>query len=212
MRSNSRRWAPPITALGCLAIVGFRSMALCVCHGSSREDALLLPGEAVVSSRGYCFQSKESPAGSAAAVAKHASRVGPAHACFRDCTRVARQPLTVALMRRPRRGTCLRRRLLRVIRAKAGKRWMARPPLMLCSGSSAAAPRHRRRAAPTLARPRRCSRLAPDDEATGCRPGESPLLSGILQWIEFIGKRSKFAGWAGARRVVWAAGLRADGG
>jgi hypothetical protein len=39
------------------------------CHGSSHEVALLLPREAVLSSRGYCFQSKESPAGSAAAVA-----------------------------------------------------------------------------------------------------------------------------------------------
>jgi hypothetical protein len=56
-------------------------------------------------------------------------------------------------------------------------RLLARPLLArrLCyccfaSRSSAAGPRHRRRAGPTLARPRRCSRLAPDDEATGCRP------------------------------------------
>ena len=39
--------------------------------GLSREVAILLPRGAVVRSRGYCFQSKESPAGSAAAVAKH---------------------------------------------------------------------------------------------------------------------------------------------
>jgi len=43
------------------------------CHGSSREDRLLLPRGAVAPSRGYCFQSKESPAGSAAAVAKQES-------------------------------------------------------------------------------------------------------------------------------------------
>jgi len=41
-----------------------------VCHGLSREVAILLPRGAVVRSRGYCFQGKESPVGSAAAVAK----------------------------------------------------------------------------------------------------------------------------------------------
>jgi hypothetical protein len=45
------------------------SCRLCLCHGSSREAALPLRGEAVALSRGYCFQGKESPAGSAAGVA-----------------------------------------------------------------------------------------------------------------------------------------------
>ena len=39
-------------------------------HGLSREVAILLPRGAVVRSRGYFFRSEESPAGSAAAVAK----------------------------------------------------------------------------------------------------------------------------------------------
>jgi len=47
--------------------------ALAQCHGGSREVALLLPRGAVVRSLGYCFQSKESPVGSAAAVAEHSS-------------------------------------------------------------------------------------------------------------------------------------------
>ena len=41
-------------------------------------------------------------------------------------------PLTVATMLRPRRGTCVWRRLLPVIRAKVGKHWTVRAPLMLC--------------------------------------------------------------------------------
>jgi hypothetical protein len=41
-------------------------------------------------------------------------------------------PLTVAPMLRPRRATCVRRRLLPVIRAKVGEHWIARPRLMLC--------------------------------------------------------------------------------
>jgi hypothetical protein len=41
-------------------------------------------------------------------------------------------PLTVATMLRPRRGTCVLRRLLPVIRAKVGKHWTARLPLLLC--------------------------------------------------------------------------------
>ena len=65
-------------------------------------------------------------------VANHASRVGPADACFRDCIGAAWQPLTVAPMLRPRRAMCVRRRLLPVIRAKVGKHWIARPRLMLC--------------------------------------------------------------------------------
>jgi hypothetical protein len=51
-----------------------------LCHGGSREVALLLPRGAVVRSRGYCFQSKESPAGSAAAVANRSRWCGrPGH-------------------------------------------------------------------------------------------------------------------------------------
>ena len=51
-------------------------------------------------------------------VANHASRVGPADACFRDCIGAAWKPLTVAPMRRPRRAMCVRRHLLPVIHAK----------------------------------------------------------------------------------------------
>ena len=65
-------------------------------------------------------------------VANHASRVGPADDCFRDCIGAAWQPLTVAPMLRPRRAMCVRRRLLPVIRAKVGKHRIARPRLMLC--------------------------------------------------------------------------------
>ena len=65
-------------------------------------------------------------------VANHSSRVEPADACFRDCIGAAWQLLTVAPMLRPRRAMCVRRRLLPVIRAKVGKRWIARLRLMLC--------------------------------------------------------------------------------
>jgi hypothetical protein len=66
-----------------------------------------------------------------------------------------------------------RRRLLPVIYAKVGKHRIARsrgPGCCFPSGSSAAAPRYQLRAASTLARPRRCSGLAPDDETSGPRP------------------------------------------
>ena len=118
----------------------------------------------------YRILSKQQPATTPRLLAKHASRVGPADACFRDCIGAAWQPLTVAPMLRPRRAMCVRRRSLPVIRTKVGKHWIARPRLMLCLWKSAAAPRHRLRAAPTLARPRRCSGLAPDDETTARRP------------------------------------------
>ena len=65
-------------------------------------------------------------------VANHSSRVEPADACFRDCIGAAWQLLTVAPTLRPRRGTCVWRRLLPVIRAKVGKHWTVRAPLMLC--------------------------------------------------------------------------------
>ena len=38
------------------------------------------------------------------------------------------------------------------------------------------------------------------------------LLSGILWRNSVIGRQGKFADWAGARSVVWVAGLRADTG
>ena len=38
------------------------------------------------------------------------------------------------------------------------------------------------------------------------------LVSGILRRIGVIGRRSEFAGWAGAAPAVWAAGLRAGRG
>ena len=65
-------------------------------------------------------------------VANHASRVGPAHACFRDCVAAAWRPLTVAPMLRPRRATCVRRRLLPVIRAEVGQALDRSARLMLC--------------------------------------------------------------------------------
>jgi hypothetical protein len=103
-------------------------------------------------------------------VANHASRVEPADACFRDCIGAAWQPLTVAPMLRPRRATCVRRRLLPVIRAKVGKHWIARPRLMLClckqrcSTSTPTSSCTDSRTAPAM------SGLAPDDETSAGRP------------------------------------------
>jgi hypothetical protein len=82
-------------------------------------------------------------------------------------------------MLRPRRATCVQRRLLPVIRAQVGKHWIARPRLMLCLW------KQRLRAAPTLARPRRCSGLAPDDETSARRPfrhSRSRRWSCLLSW------------------------------
>ena len=63
-------------------------------------------------------------------VANHASRAGPADACF-EIISAAWQPLTVAPILRRRRAMCLRRRLLLVIRGgRPGKHWIARPRLM----------------------------------------------------------------------------------
>ena len=75
---------------------------------------------------------EQQPAATGPGVANHASRPGPAHACFRDCIGAAWRPLTVAPMLRPRRAICVRRRLPPVIRATVGKHWIARPRLMLC--------------------------------------------------------------------------------
>jgi hypothetical protein len=70
---------------------------------------------------GYCILAKQEQAAAARLVANHASRVGPAHACFRDCIGPAWQPLTVAPMLRPRRAMCLRRRLLPIHPREGGQ-------------------------------------------------------------------------------------------
>ncbi len=79
----------------------------------------------------YRIPSKQQPAATRRLVANHASRVGPADACFRDCIGAAWQPLTVAPMLRPRRAMCVRRRLLPVIRTKVGKHWSSAVALAL---------------------------------------------------------------------------------
>jgi hypothetical protein len=109
-----------------------------------------------------------------AAVANHASRVGPADACFRDCDGAAWQPLTVARMLRPRRAMCVRRRLLPVIRAEVGQaldRSAAADACLrkqpCCASTSPSSFTNSRTA-------RRCSGLAPDDEASARRPTHQP--------------------------------------
>ena len=69
----------------------------------------------------YCILAKQEQAAAARLVANHASRVGPAHACFRDCIGPAWQPLTVAPMLRPRRAMCVRRRLLPIHPREGGQ-------------------------------------------------------------------------------------------
>ena len=103
-------------------------------------------------------------------VANHASRVGPADACFLDCVGAAWQPRTAAPMfRRGARCVCGAACSGSSARRRASTGSLDRGRCS-ASGSSAAARRQRLRAAPTLARPRRCSGLARDDETSGGRP------------------------------------------
>jgi hypothetical protein len=114
-------------------------------------------------------------------VANHAPRIGPADACFLDCSACRVTALVYCF--HARRGE---RRAGGAACSRSSTRRSASTgslPLGRCfaSGSNTAAPRHRLRAAPTLAGPRRCSGHAPDDETSARRPREQSGLAEIEQ-------------------------------
>ena len=116
------------------------------------------------------IREEQSRAAVAPAVAKHASRVRLAHARFQDCVGTAWRSLTDKFLLRPRVRSVCGAACSRSSARRSGKHWMGRPPLMLCLWNQRRCTSTPTSSAPTLARPRRCSDLAPDDETSSRRP------------------------------------------